>query len=101
MAYKSNLNFGAKKKNRLLGVCIAVTILGAGVTLGLLGGHIYLTSSINKNTASVETISESTESLKAEVQSVKEQKKASEDELLALEDSLAKYEPVIIPDSMK
>lgn len=101
MAYRSNLNFGAKKKNRLLGVCVAITILGAGLTLGLLGGHIYIGSSINKNTASIEAISERTDSLKAEVQSVKDQKKASENELLALEDSLAKYEPVIIPDSMK
>lgn len=101
MAYKNNLNFGAKKKNRFLGACIAITILSVGMTVGLLGGHIYITSSINKNTANVETISESTDSLKAEVQSVKDQMKVSEDELVSLQDNLAKYEPVIIPDSMK
>lgn len=101
MAYRSNLSFGAKKRNRLLGVCVAVTILGAGMTLGLLGGHLYLTSSISKNTTSVEAISESTKSLKAEVQTIQEQQKVSQDELAIIQDNLAKYEPVIIPDSMK
>nr|WP_303244118.1 hypothetical protein [uncultured Cellulosilyticum sp.] len=101
MAYRSNLSFGAKKRNRLLGVCVALTILGAGMTLGLLGGHVYLASSISKNTTSVKAISESTESLKAEVQTVKEQQKVSQDELEIIQDNLAKYEPVIIPDSMK
>ena len=95
MAYRSNLSFGAKKRNRLLGVCVALTILG------LLGGHVYLASSISKNTTSVKAISESTESLKAEVQTVKEQQKVSQDELEIIQDNLAKYEPVIIPDSMK
>ncbi len=101
MAYKSNLNFGAKRRNRLLAVCVALTVLCAGTTLGLLGGHVYLKSSINKKMASVETISENTASLKAEVQSVKDKHQSSKEELEVIQDNLAKYEPVVIPDSMK
>lgn len=101
MAYRSNLNFGTKKKNRFLGVCIAITILGAGLTIGLLGGNLFISNSISKNTASVETISKATEDLRAEVQAVKEQKAAAEKELAEVQDNLAKYEPVVIPDSMK
>ncbi|WP_054741056.1 hypothetical protein [Cellulosilyticum ruminicola] len=101
MAYRSNLIFGTKKKNRFLGVCIAITILGAALTICLLGENLFIASSINKNTASIETISKTTEDLRAEVQAVKEQKVAAEKELAELQDNLAKYEPVVIPDSMK
>lgn len=101
MAYKNNLNFGAKKKNKFLGVCIGVTIIGAGLTIGLLGGHVYLVTGINKNTTNIETISQSRESLKTEVEAVKKQQQQLQKELETVEDSLAKYQPVIIPDSMK
>ena len=102
MAYKSrSVNFGAKKKNRFLGVCIVLTAMGITMTLGLLGGHIYIASSINKSTTSVETISQNTESLKAEVNTMQAEKESSQKELTILEDNLAKYEPVVIPDSMK
>lgn len=101
MANRNTLKFGGRKKNHLLGICVGLTVLGAGITVGLLGGHIYLASSINKNTADIESIAQSTEDLKTQVQQVKEQQQESIDELTAVEDSLARYQPVVIPDSMK
>lgn len=100
MAYKNSLSFG-NKKNRLLGILIVLTIIGAGLTVGLFTGHVYLDTTINRSTSNVETISQSTQALKAEVETVKKQQTDIEKELAKVEDHLAKYEPVVIPDSMK
>lgn len=101
MTKNSTLGFGKKRKNYAVTVLMMITGAAVVATSLLAGTFIYLNSSIKKNEASIATFSKEISSMQEQVEIIKAQEKEYKNKLEALELELSKYEPVIIPDSMK
>lgn len=101
MTRNSTLGFSKKKKNDAVTVLMIITFGTLIVTSLLVGTFIYLNSSIHKNEASIATFSKEISSMQEQIEIIKEQEAEYKSKLEALELELSKYEPVIIPDSMR
>lgn len=101
MTKNNTLGFGKKRKNYAVTVLMMITGAAVVATSLLAGTFIYLNSSIKKNEASIATFSKEISSMQEQVEIIKAQEKEYKNKLEALELELSKYEPVIIPDSMK
>lgn len=101
MTKNNTLGFGKKRKNYAITVLMMITGAAVVATSLLAGTFIYLNSSIKKNEASIATFSKEISSMQEQVEIIKAQEKEYKNKLEALELELSKYEPVIIPDSMK
>lgn len=101
MARRGTFGAGRRKKNHMLGILVIVSI-GACITTSVLAGtFIYVNGSINKNESAIETLSNDLTTIKDKVETIKGQEEEYKNQLQALQAELSKYEPVVIPDSMK
>lgn len=101
MTRNSTLGFGKKRKNYAVTVLMIITAAAVVATLLLASTFIYLNSRIKKNEASIATFSKEIANMQEKVEGIKAQESEYKSKLQALELEISKYEPVIIPDSMK
>lgn len=90
-----------KKINPVLGILMALTIIGFVVSCILIGTFLYINISIKSSTVMNEQLTVEKTNLESQVNELEEKKKHYSNLLQNLDDELAKYQPVIIPDSMK
>lgn len=98
---RNKIHFGTKKKNRFPLFCIILTGICAVSAGTLIAGHLYMYTQIKSNEANIETIKEKTTTIEQEIEVVKAQEATYNTELEKLNQELSRYEPVVIPDSMK
>lgn len=97
---RNNLHFG-KSKNRLYTALLWVTGGACIVTSILLGSFVYTTMSINKHNVTLNKLSSEIDEMKSIAEGMMEQEKEYKKQLEGLNQELAKYEPIVIPESMK
>lgn len=98
---RNKLHFGSKKKNRLLITCAIVTGVCVISASALAAGHLYMHTQIKSNETNIEEIKASTAAVEQEIEVVKSQEATYHEQLDKLNQELSRYEPVVIPDSMK
>ena len=103
MGRKSKFGVGRRrrKKNYLFEGLVVLTVGAFVATTILVGIFIYVNSSIHKNEAAITTLSEQLTTLQEQAEEIQSQEMEYKNQLDALQAELSKYEPVVIPDSMK
>lgn len=101
MTKNNTLGFSKKKKNHVVTVLMIITFGALIATSVLVGTFIYLNSSIHKNESAIATFSKEISSMQEQIEAIQVKEAEYKSKLEALELELSKYEPVIIPDSMK
>ncbi len=92
---------GKKSKNYLFEGLVVLTGCSFVATAVLVGAFIYVNSSIHKNEAAITALSDELTVLQEKAEEIRGQETEYRSQLDALEAELSKYEPVVIPDSMK
>lgn len=100
MGRKSTFGFG-RRKNYLFEGLVVLTVGAFIATTILVGIFIYLNSSIRKNEAAIATLSKELTTLQEQAEEIQSQEAEYKNQLNMLQAELSKYEPVVIPDSMK
>lgn len=90
-----------KQQERLLETLIITAIIAMCVMLILGVGHIYVGSKIYKNQHTVEALSKELEGLESQVNDTKGKQDEYKKQFEQLQSQLAKYQDIVIPDSMK
>lgn len=102
MSRKSTFGVGRRRRKSYLFEGLVVLTVGAFVaTTILVGIFIYVNSSIHKNEAAIATLSEELTTLQEQAEEIQSQEMEYKNQIDALQAELSKYEPVVIPDSMK
>ena len=101
MARRGKFTSSRRKKNHMLGVLVIISIGACIVTSVLAGTFIYVNGSINRNEAAITTLSDDLTTIKEKVETIKGQEEEYKNQLQSLELELSKYQPIVIPDSMK
>lgn len=92
----------AKKRRKYLFEGLVLFTVGAFiVTVALAGSVLYINSNIQKNEVEITTLSNELTSLQKQIEEIQNQEKEYKNQLDELQGELSKYEPVVIPDSMK
>lgn len=92
----------AKKKRKYLFEGLVVfTVMAFIVTAVLTGTIVTINSSIQKNEVEITTLSNELISLQNQIEEIQNQEKEYKNQLDELQGELSKYEPIVIPDSMK
>lgn len=91
----------ARRKNYLFEGLVVFTIGAFIVTAALAGTFIYINGSIHKNEAAITALSDELTTLQEQTEEIQGQESEYKKQLEAIQGELSKYEPVVIPDSMK
>lgn len=83
---------------RIAGAVACLTII---VTIGLFVRVQLLNKNIASNKAKIETLTEKNVQVEQETKAMQDEIKTLEEEATKIEELLWRYEPVVIPDSMK
>ncbi len=75
------------------GACVVTSIL--------LGSFVYTNMSLNKYHVTINQLSSELDSIKSMTDEMVQQEKEYKNQLEGLSQELAKYEPIVIPESMK
>lgn len=101
MAKKNTFGMGKRKKNRLFVGLVVITGIAFTATAVLAGTFVYVNGSIHKNEKAINALSEELTILEQKAEEVKAREAEYKDKLDKLQAELSKYEPIVIPDSMK
>ena len=97
---KNNLHFG-KSKNRLFATLLWITGGACVVTSILVGSFIYTHISLNKYHVTMKQLASELDELDGLTNKIIDQEEEYKKQLDTLSQELAKYEPIVIPESMK
>lgn len=100
MGRKSTFGVG-RRKNYLFEGLVVLTVGAFVATTILVGIFIYVNSSIRKNEAAIATLSKELTILQEQAEEIQSQEAEYKNQLDVLQAELSKYEPVVIPESMK
>ncbi|MBU3804187.1 MAG: hypothetical protein H9872_05485 [Candidatus Cellulosilyticum pullistercoris] len=98
---RSTFSTRRRRKNYLFEGLVVLTIGTFITTTVLVGVFIYINGSIHKNEAAITTLSDELTILQEQAEAIKKQETEYKNQLDAIQGELSKYEPVVIPDSMK
>lgn len=90
-----------KQQENLLEVLIITTVIAMGVLLILVVSHVCVNVNISKNQKAVETLSKEVSSLQEEIDTTQTKYDEYKKQMDQLQAQLAKYQDVVIPDSMQ
>lgn len=93
--------YSKKQQETLLEISALTSLVALGVIIVLIISHVYVNYNIHKNKRDMETISANLAEMQKQIDSTKEQEKEYKSKLDELQAQLAKYQAVVIPDSMK
>ncbi len=94
------MHFG-KRKNRLFTTLLWITGVACVVTSALVGSFIYTHLNLNKYQVTINQLSSELDELENLTNKMVEQEEEYKNKLDTLNQELAKYEPIVIPESMK
>lgn len=97
---RNTLHFG-KSNNRFYKSLLVITGGACIITSILVGSFIYTTMRLNKYNLVLSKISNEIDEMKARTNEMVEQEQEYKKELERLNQELAKYQPIVIPESMK
>ena len=98
---KKNKLYLGETKNRFYTTLLWITGLVCVITSILVGSFVYTTMSFNKYSTVLNNLSEEMDQLKDRANQMIEQEEEYKRELERFSQELAKYQPIIIPESMK
>lgn len=101
MGRRRKSSTGRRKKNYLFEGLVVLTVGSFVATTVLVGAFIYVNGSIQKNEAAITALSDELTILQEKAEEIQGQETEYRSQLDALQAELSKYEPVVIPDSMK
>ena len=101
MGKRKTFGAGRRRKNYLFEGLVVLTGCSFVATAALSGAIIYVNSSIHKNEAAITALSGELTILQEKAAEIQGQETEYRSQLDALQAELSKYEPVVIPDSMK
>ena len=90
-----------KRLGKILEILMMVSLVALGVLSALAVGYVYVNCSIYKNQHSVEIMSKELETLQQQIDTVEIEREEYKKQMDALQAQLAKYQEIIIPDSMQ
>ena len=93
--------YSRKQQETLLEISVLTSLIALGVIIVLIISHVYVNYSIYKNERDMEIISANLAEMQKQIDSTKEQEKEYKSQLDELQAQLAKYQAIVIPDSMK
>ncbi len=97
---RNDIHFG-KRKNRLFTTLLWITGVACVVTSVLVGSYIYTHINLNKYQVTINQLSSELDDLENMTDQMVEQEEEYKNKLDILNQELAKYEPIVIPESMK
>ena len=97
---RNTLHFG-KSKNRFYTSLLVITGGACIITGILVGSFIYTTMSLSKYNAVLSTMSNELDEMRTRTNEMMEMEEEYKKELERLNQELAKYQPIVIPESMK
>ncbi len=98
---KNTLYSNTRKKNRAYPIMIGVTVFTCIVTVVITGSYVYTTSSMNKYQRSINELKVEIDNLEKSTNEIKVQEEEYKNKIDSITQELSKYEPIVIPDSMK
>ena len=90
-----------RQQEKFLETLMMTSLVALVVLLALAIGYVYVNCSIYKNQHSVEAISKELETLQEEIDTVQAERDEYKKQMDQLQAQLAKYQEIVIPDSMK
>ena len=98
---KNKLYSNRRKKKRLFPVMIGITVFACIITIVVAGGYMYTSSSMNKYQQVINELTVEIDSLEKNTNEIKMQEEEYKNKINSITQELSKYEPIVIPESMK
>ncbi len=91
----------SRKKKRLLPIMMGITVLTCMVSVIITGSYLYTSSSMNKYQKAINNLSVEIDDLEKSTNEISMQEEEYKNKIDSIAKELSKYEPIVIPDSMK
>lgn len=90
-----------RKGNKIFPIMVVTTIFACIVTVIIAGSYMYTSSSLSKYEKAISELTLEIDVLEKNTNEIKAQEEEYKNKINSVAEELSKYEPIVIPESMK
>ena len=98
---KNQHYFSGRKKKRIFPIMLGITIFTCITTIATAGVYMYTKSSMEKYQKSIDELTLEIDKLEKNTNEIEVQEEEYKNKINSISEELSKYQPIVIPESMK
>ncbi len=101
MKKSNHIYLSSNKESRIFPIMIVCTTLACIITIILVGSFIYTSSKVNQNLTDIDNLNTEILELEKIIEEIRVKEEQYKKDINDMNQELSKYEPIVIPESMK
>ena len=98
---RNNNYFSTKKRTKVFPIMLVITFFACLTTIATSGVYMYTRASMNKYQKSVDELTLEKYNLEKSTNAIEVQEEEYKNKINSIREELSKYQPIVIPESMK